>query len=178
MGRLPRLPLTIFERTGVADHQRLARDHIAYCDLATDRQQRAYDIVREHYAFTVSRVERINAALSDALRAVPKFAVGGWCGCKTRLPPSAKARRRTRTPRSSRPRSRSTRRSPTKSSQLASATPLTPRTAPLWAPSVYIGIYPPACPARMLAGAVRYHAASPVPTLTVMPTCRSICQRG
>ena len=36
MGRLPRLPLTIFERTGVFGHQSLARDHLAYCDLATD----------------------------------------------------------------------------------------------------------------------------------------------
>ena len=78
MGRLPRFPRTIFERTGVFGHQSLARDHLAYCDLATDRQQRAYDIVREHYALTVSRVERRNSALSDALRAVPKFAVGGW----------------------------------------------------------------------------------------------------
>ena len=40
MGRLPRLPLTVFERTGVAGHPSLARDHLAYCDLATDRQQR------------------------------------------------------------------------------------------------------------------------------------------
>ena len=40
MGRLPRLPLTVFERTGVAGHQTLAGDHLAYCDLATNRQQR------------------------------------------------------------------------------------------------------------------------------------------
>ena len=99
MGRFPRLPLTIFDRTGVAGHQSLARDHLAYCDLATDRQQRAYDIVPEHHALTVSRVECRNSALSDALRAVPKFAVGGWVWCTTRLPPSAKARRRTRTSR-------------------------------------------------------------------------------
>ena len=78
MGRLPRLPLRIFERTGVAGHQSLARDHLAYCDLTTDRQQRAYDIVREHHALTVSRVERRNSALSDAQRTVPEFAVGGW----------------------------------------------------------------------------------------------------
>ena len=38
MGRLPRLPLTDFDRTGVVGHQSLARDHLAYCDLATDRQ--------------------------------------------------------------------------------------------------------------------------------------------
>ena len=68
----------IFERTGVAGHQSLARDHLAYCDLATDRQQRAYDIVREHHALTVSRVERRNSALSDALHPVPKFTVFVW----------------------------------------------------------------------------------------------------
>ena len=56
----------------------LARDHPTYCDLATDCQQRAYDIVREHHALTVSRVERRISVLSDAQRAVSKFAVGGW----------------------------------------------------------------------------------------------------
>ena len=34
MSRLPRLPLTIFERAGVAGHKILARDHLAYRDLA------------------------------------------------------------------------------------------------------------------------------------------------
>ena len=33
MCRLPRLHLTVFERTGVTGHQSLARDHLAYCDL-------------------------------------------------------------------------------------------------------------------------------------------------
>ena len=78
MGRPPRLPLTIFERTGVASHQSFPRDHLANSDLATDRQQRAYDIVREHHALAVSCVERRNSGLSDAQRPVPKFAVGGW----------------------------------------------------------------------------------------------------
>ena len=77
-GRLSRLSLSIFERTGVAGHQSLARDHLTYCDLATDRQQRVYGIVREHHALTVSRVERRPSALSDALCPVPKFVVGGW----------------------------------------------------------------------------------------------------
>ena len=53
MGRLPRLPLTVFERTGVTGHQSLARDHLAYCDLATDRQQRANGVVRKHHALTI-----------------------------------------------------------------------------------------------------------------------------
>ena len=78
MGRLPRLPLTICDRPGVAGHQSLARDHLAYCYLASERQQRANDIVREMHALTVSRVERRNSALSDALRQVSNFIVGNW----------------------------------------------------------------------------------------------------
>ena len=63
MARLPRLPLTVFDRTGVVGHQSLARDHLAYCDLATDRQKHVNDIVRAHHALTVSRVNRRNSAL-------------------------------------------------------------------------------------------------------------------
>ena len=44
MGRLPLLPLIMFDRSGVADHQSLAPDHPAYCDLASERQQHANDI--------------------------------------------------------------------------------------------------------------------------------------
>ena len=50
MGRLPRLSLTRFQRTGVVRHQNPAHDHLVYCDLATDRQQRANGIVRAHHA--------------------------------------------------------------------------------------------------------------------------------
>ena len=78
MGKLLRPPPTILERTWVDGYQSLGRNHLAYCDLATDRQQRVYDIVREHHALTVCCVERRNSALSDALRAVLKIAVGGW----------------------------------------------------------------------------------------------------
>ena len=78
MGRLPRLPLTVFDRIGVVGHQSLARDHLVYCDLTTDRQKRANDIVRAHHALTVSWVNRRHSALTDALRPAPNFAVGGW----------------------------------------------------------------------------------------------------
>ena len=78
MGRLPRFPLTGFDRTGVVGHQSLARDHLAYCDLAIDRQKHANDIVRAHHALTVSRINRGNSALADALRPSPNVAVGGW----------------------------------------------------------------------------------------------------
>ena len=77
MGRLPRLPLTVFDRTGVVGHQILALDHLAYCYLATDRRKRANDIVRAHHALTVSRVNRRNSALADSLRPARNFTVGG-----------------------------------------------------------------------------------------------------
>ena len=78
MGRLPRLSLTGFDRTGVVRHDCLARDHLAYCDLATDRSKRTNDIDRAHHSLTVSRVNRRNSALTDALHPAPNFVVGGW----------------------------------------------------------------------------------------------------
>ena len=75
-----RASLSLFShRSGVADHQILARHHLAYyCDLASERQQCANDVVREMHASTVSRVERRNSALSHALRQIPNFFVGNW----------------------------------------------------------------------------------------------------
>ena len=78
MGRLPRPLLTVFDLTGVVGHQGLARDHLACCDLATDRQRRANDIVRAHHVPTVFRVKRKTSALTDALRPAPNFDTGGW----------------------------------------------------------------------------------------------------
>ena len=49
-GRLPRLLLTVFERTGVAGHPRLAHDHLAYFDFATNRQHSVDCTVRKHHA--------------------------------------------------------------------------------------------------------------------------------
>ena len=53
----------------------------------------------------------------------------------------------------------------------------TPDGCPLGDKLLYL-IYSPTCPARMLGGAFRGSAASPVPTPTAKVTCRSICQRG
>ena len=78
MGRLPRLPLMVFDRTGIVGHQSLARDHLAYCDLTTDRPKRANDTVRAHHALAIFRLDRRNSALADALRPAPNFATGGW----------------------------------------------------------------------------------------------------
>ena len=78
MNRLLRLPLNGFEQHYTRGHQGLARDRLEYCDLATDHQQRAYALVREQHALTVSRVERRNPALSGALKQLPTYTVGGW----------------------------------------------------------------------------------------------------
>ena len=63
MGRLPRMPLTVFELPNAGGHQSLARDQLAHCDLAKDRQQRAYELVREQHVLTVTRIEGRNSAL-------------------------------------------------------------------------------------------------------------------
>ena len=78
IGRLLRLPLTVFDRSYGGTHQNLDRDQLAYCDLARERQQRAYELVREQHALTVARVNGRNSALSDALLRRPQYAAGGW----------------------------------------------------------------------------------------------------
>ena len=78
LGRLPRLPLTVYDPPNVGAHQSLNRDQLAYIDLATARQQRTYRAVRERYAINVSRLNRRNAPIMDALRQFPPFTIGGW----------------------------------------------------------------------------------------------------
>ena len=91
MCRLPRLPLTIFERTGVFGRQSLARDHLTYFDVATDRQQRAYDIVRrtmpsQFLAWNVAT----QPSPTHCVRSPNSLLVAVF-GCITRLPQFAKA---------------------------------------------------------------------------------------
>ena len=58
-GQAPALPLTVFDRSGFTGCQTLARDHLTYCNLASERQQRAnHNIVRELHGLIVYRVER------------------------------------------------------------------------------------------------------------------------
>ena len=78
INRLPRLPLTIFEHHYTRGHQSFARDNLEYCAHAADRQRRAYGLVREQHALTVSRVERRNSALSDKLKQLPIYTVSDW----------------------------------------------------------------------------------------------------
>ena len=77
MNRLTRLPMTVLEHPYARGHQSFHRDQLEYCDLAADRQRRSYDLVREQHLLSVSRVERRNSALSDALRKLPSYTVGG-----------------------------------------------------------------------------------------------------
>ena len=77
MGRVPRLPLSVFDHPRVGGHQGLDRDQVEYCDLAVDRQRRSYELVRECHALTVSRIQRRNSDLSQAITP-PAFVVGKW----------------------------------------------------------------------------------------------------
>ena len=77
--RLPRLLLTVFDRSCGAEPIRALTATIApYCDLARERQQHAYELVREQHAITVARVNGRNSTLSDALLRRPKYVAGGW----------------------------------------------------------------------------------------------------
>ena len=178
MGRLSRPPLTIFERNGVAGHQSFARDHLVYYDLATDRQQRAYDIVREHHALTVSRVERRNSALSDAPRAAPKFAVGSWVRVYSTL---VTIRQGAKTGTDAKVLKADLSLKWTSPYKVLAVDLCTPADAsdgsPLGAKLLYLEL-PSDMPGADARRRVSVQAASPVPTPTTMATCRSICQRG
>ena len=78
IGRLPRLPLTVFDRSYGGIHQSLDRDHLTYCDLARERQQHAYELVRAQHALTLARVNRRNSTFLDALLRRPKYVAGDW----------------------------------------------------------------------------------------------------
>ena len=78
MDHLPRLPLAVFEHPYARGHQSLVRDQLEYVDLAADRQRRSYAVVRGQHALNNARVERRNSALSDGLKQLPTYTIGGW----------------------------------------------------------------------------------------------------
>ena len=173
MGNFPRLPLTIF-RTGVFSHQSLAHDCLAYSDLATDRQQRAYDIVREHHGVTVSRVERRNSALSDALHAVPKFTAGGWVWMYNT---SATIRQGANTDTDAEILKAKFSLDRTGPHKVLAVDPCTPADTPDGSPSGDKRLcldLPSDMPDADARGAVRCNAANLVPTPTTKAICRSI----
>ena len=93
MVRLPRYQVTILDNISARGHQFLERDQLEYCNFAVDRHKRAYELVREQHSLNVSRMERRNAKLSDALYQRPRYnmtsAVG--CGCTIQRLRPAKA---------------------------------------------------------------------------------------
>ena len=78
MGRLPRLLLTIFDCSGIANHQSPTREQLAYCNLESDRQKPGDGILRANACLTAFRFERRYSPLSGAFRQVPSFVVDNW----------------------------------------------------------------------------------------------------
>ena len=78
MGRLPPPFPTVFDLPNIGGHESLNRDHLAYMDLATARQQHAYRAARELHAIYASRLDHRNALLMDDPRLLPNVFVNGW----------------------------------------------------------------------------------------------------
>ena len=78
MNHLPHLPLTVSEHPCARGHQSLACDQLEFVDLAANRHRRLYALVREQHALNIARVERRNYVLSDGLKQLPTYAIGGW----------------------------------------------------------------------------------------------------
>ena len=173
-----------FERAGVAGHQSLARDRLVYYNLATDHQQRAYDIVREHHALTVPRVNSRNSALSDAHRLVPKFDVGGWAWVYHTVSIIRQGAKPDSDVKILKAKFSLNLTDPYKILAVAPCSAAdTPDGSPPGAKLMYLHIPSDIFAysfryARPHVGAFQSNAASPVPTPTTVATCRSIWQRG
>ena len=80
-------PSPSFDRSYGGAHQSFDCDHLAYCDLARERQQRAYELVHGQHALTVVRVNGRNFTLSDALlRDI--LILGIWINLSSALDPT------------------------------------------------------------------------------------------
>ena len=78
LGRYPRLPITVFDRHTFDGHQGLEQDQMSYHDLSRARQRKAFTLVREQHAITVSRLERSNTALYNLMHKRPSWKIGDW----------------------------------------------------------------------------------------------------
>ena len=88
IGRLPRPSLAVLDRSYGGAHQSFDCDHLAYCDLARERQQRAHELLHEQHALTAVRVNGRNSTLSDALvRDI--LILGSWTNPLSALYPTA-----------------------------------------------------------------------------------------
>ena len=94
IGRLPRISLSVFEPENIGGHQSLDRDRLVYINLDTDRQQRAYSLVRELHLLTVSHLRRHNAPNMAALLASFLSPLAAGPGFTTPPPLSVRVSRR------------------------------------------------------------------------------------
>ena len=148
--------------------------------MATDRQQRAYDIVREHHTLTVVRVNRRNSALPDALRPVPKFAVGSWAWVYNSVATIRQGSKPDTDAKTLKAKLSLNWTGPYKVLVVGPCSSAnTPDGSPLEAKLLYLDlpVYQ-VCPALMLAGAYRFNAASPGPAPTTVATSRVILPAG
>ena len=149
IGRLPRLPLAVFDRSHGGAHQSLDRDHLVFCDLARERQQRAYELVREQYALTVARVNGGNSTLSGCFSAAPNTWLGAGYGYTTPPSPSDKDCAKAPVTNSLQRNFLSTGQAPSKSSLLVPPQRLTNPTDVHSETSCYILTSPRTCPALL-----------------------------
>ena len=71
IGRMPRLPLTVFERKNTGGHQSLDRDVVEYHLSLSNRLRLAYDVVREQNQINVAKVAKANSVLDDVVHNRP-----------------------------------------------------------------------------------------------------------
>ena len=178
MNRLPRLPLTFFEHPYARGHQSFARDQLEYVDLAADRQRRSYALVREQHAFNIARVERRNSALSDGLKQIPTYAIGGWvwvynAAATIRLGTKAGTDAKVLKAKLS-----LNWMGPFKILAIGPHPQKQPLTAALWPQNCFTSTSPTTCLASTPPVECRWFVANLAPTPTTAPTSRDSCPQG
>ena len=170
IGRLPRLPLVVFDRAYGGGHQSFDRDHLVYCDLAREQQQHAYELMREQHALTVVRINGRNSTLSDALLRRPKYVAGGWVWVYNTAATIRQGLHKGVDNKVLKENYPSTRQYPSKSSLLVPLQRLPNPTGAHSETSCYTFTSRQTCPALLLNPASQGHDANLAPTLT-MWTC-------
>ena len=76
--RFSRLTLTIVDRSYSGAHESLARNQLAYQDLARNCRQLTFEFAWEDHSLTVTRIQGRNSSTSNGLRRRPKYRAGIW----------------------------------------------------------------------------------------------------
>ena len=168
IARLPCLPLAIFDRSYGGAHQGLDRDHLAYCYLARERQQRTDELVREQHALAVARVSGRNSGRAPS---TPQIR-GWWLGIPP--PPYDKNCAKASLTKFLKRNSLFTERNPSKLSLLVPPQRPTNQTGTPSRTSFYALTSHRACPVLSLNLASRWQAANLAPTLMMLTTCPDI----